>query len=110
MDDDRGLRSQLPQDPRDPAFASWVGNSASKSGAANVWSLMVADPARGLVFAPTSSPAPDYVGSQRPGDNRYANSLVALRAATGEVAWHFQTVHHDLWDYDNASPPALAAR
>ncbi len=97
----------IPQHPRDPAFASWDGGSAARSGAANVWSLMVADPGRGLVFAPTSSPAPDYVGSQRPGDNRYANSLVALRAATGEVAWHFQTVHHDLWDYDNASPPAL---
>ena len=69
---------------------------------------MVADPERGLIFAPTSSPGPDYFGGLRPGDNRYANSIVALKAATGEVAWHFQTVHHDLWDYDNASPPALA--
>ncbi|MGH7560425.1 MAG: PQQ-binding-like beta-propeller repeat protein, partial [Gemmatimonadales bacterium] len=54
-----------------------------------------------------SSPAPDYYGGLRPGDNRYTNSVVALRASTGRIVWHFQTVHHDLWDYDNASPPAL---
>ena len=59
------------------------------------------------MFLPTGSPSPDYYGGERRGDNRYANSIVALRAATGEVVWHFQTVHHDLWDYDNASPPAL---
>jgi quinoprotein glucose dehydrogenase len=98
----------IPQDPRDPAFATWGNDSARRTGAANVWSLMVADPERGLIFAPTSSPGPDYFGGLRPGDNRYANSIVALRAATGEIAWHFQTVHHDLWDYDNAAPPALA--
>ena len=62
---------------------------------------------RDLVFLPTSSAAPDYYGALRLGDNRYANSIVALRASTGAVVWHFQTVHHDLWDYDNASPPAL---
>jgi len=60
------------------------------------------------VFLPTSSPAPDYYGALRPGDNRYANSIVALHASTGKVVWSFQTVHHDLWDYDNAAPPALA--
>ena len=68
---------------------------------------MTADPARDLIFVPTSSAAPDYYGALRLGDNRYANSIVALRASTGRVVWHFQTVHHDLWDYDNASPPAL---
>jgi quinoprotein glucose dehydrogenase len=98
----------IPQEARDPAFSSWGNDSAAATGAANVWSIMAADPERGLIFAPTSSPAPDYYGGHRPGANRYANSIVALRAATGEVAWHFQTVHHDLWDYDNASPPALA--
>ena len=98
----------IPQDAKDPAHASWENGSAARTGAANVWSVMVADPERGLIFAPTSSPGPDYFGGLRPGDNRYANSIVALKAATGEVAWHFQTVHHDLWDYDNASPPALA--
>ena len=60
------------------------------------------------MFLPTSAPAPDYFGGKRRGENRYANSIVALRASTGKVVWHFQTVHHDLWDYDNASPPALA--
>ena len=69
--------------------------------------MLAADPERGLVFVPTGSAAPDYYGALRLGDNRYANSIVALRAATGELAWAFQTVHHDLWDYDNASPPAL---
>lgn len=78
-----------------------------KTGAANAWSILSADPARGLVFVPTGSPSPDYYGGERPGDNRYANSIVALRAATGEVAWSFQTVHHDLWDYDVASQPML---
>ncbi len=59
------------------------------------------------MFVPTGSAAPDYYGGLRLGDNRYANSLVALKASTGAVVWAFQTVHHDLWDYDNASPPAL---
>jgi quinoprotein glucose dehydrogenase len=98
----------VPRDSADPAFATWRGPSAHRTGAANAWSVIVADTARELVFVPTSSPSPDYYGGERLGDNRYANSVVALRAATGAVAWSFQTVHHDLWDYDNASPPALA--
>lgn len=78
-----------------------------RTGAANVWSIISADPERDLVFVPTSSPSPDFFGGLRPGDNRYANSVVALRASTGEVVWAFQTVHHDLWDYDIAAQPAL---
>jgi quinoprotein glucose dehydrogenase len=97
----------VPQDPADPAYREWRGAMAHKTGAANAWSVLSADPERGLVFVPTGSAAPDYYGALRLGDNRYANSIVALRAATGQVAWAFQTVHHDLWDYDNASPPAL---
>lgn len=97
----------IPQDPSDPAYATWGGGSAARTGGANVWSIIAADPARDLVFLPTSSPAPDFYGGLRPGDNRYANSIVALRASTGRVVWHFQTVHHDLWDFDNASPPTL---
>ncbi len=97
----------IPQNAQDPAYATWENDSAAATGAANVWSVMVADPERDLLFAPTSSPGPDYFGGLRLGNNRYANSIVALRASTGEVEWHFQTVHHDLWDYDNASPPAL---
>ena len=59
------------------------------------------------MFLPTGSPSPDYFGGLRPGDNRQANAVVVLRPATGEVVWSFQTVHHDLWDYDVASPPLL---
>ena len=97
----------IPQDPADPAYAEWRNGAAARTGAANAWSIMTADPERDLVFVPTSSAAPDYYGALRLGDNRYASSVVALRASTGRVVWHFQTVHHDLWDYDNASPPAL---
>ncbi len=98
----------VPQDARDPAYDTWRGPTARRTGAANAWSVIAADTARGLVFVPTSSASPDYFGGARLGDNRHANSVVALRAATGAVVWSFQTVHHDLWDYDNASPPALA--
>jgi quinoprotein glucose dehydrogenase len=98
----------IPQDTTDTNRPHWLDSSSVSSGGANVWSVIVADPARDLVFLPTSSPAPDYFGGLRIGDNRYANSIVALRASTGKLVWHFQTVHHDLWDYDNASPPALA--
>ena len=79
----------------------------SDAGGANTWSRIVLDEANGLVFLPTGSASPDYFGGLRPGDNQYANAIVALHAATGAVAWSFQTVHHDLWDYDVASPPLL---
>jgi quinoprotein glucose dehydrogenase len=79
-----------------------------RTGAANAWAPMVVDTERHLVFVPTGSASPDYYGGMRPGDNKWANSIVALRAKTGEVAWGFQLVHHDLWDYDSASPPLLA--
>jgi quinoprotein glucose dehydrogenase len=97
----------VPQDPKDPAYGTWSGSAAHRTGGANTWSIIAADPARDLVFLPTTSPAVDYYGVTRLGDNRYANSVVALRASTGKIVWHFQTVHHDLWDYDNAAPPAL---
>lgn len=77
------------------------------AGGANTWSRIVVDEANGLVFLPTGSASPDYFGGLRLGGDGYANSIVALRAGTGEVVWHFQTVHHDLWDYDVASPPLL---
>jgi quinoprotein glucose dehydrogenase len=97
----------IPQDPDDPAYAEWRGAVAHKGGGANAWSTLAADAERDLVFVPTGSAAPDYYGALRLGDNRYANSIVALRATTGQRIWAFQTVHHDLWDYDNASPPVL---
>jgi quinoprotein glucose dehydrogenase len=98
----------VPQDAADPAYKTWETPEAHRTGAANAWSVIAADPARDLVFVPTSSASPDYFGGARPGRNDYANSIVALRASTGRVVWHFQTVHHDIWDYDNASPPLLA--
>ena len=77
------------------------------AGAANTWATITVDAERDLLFVPTGSASPDHWGGLREGKNLYANSLVALRASTGEVAWHYQLVHHDLWDYDLASPPAL---
>ncbi|HET7623146.1 MAG TPA: pyrroloquinoline quinone-dependent dehydrogenase [Gemmatimonadaceae bacterium] len=79
-----------------------------RSGAANAWSLFTADTANDLVFVPTGSASPDHFGGLRPGDDRDASSIVALRASTGEEVWAFQVVHHDLWDYDAAAQPALA--
>ena len=78
------------------------------AGHANVWAPMSADEGRGLVFLPTSSPSPDFWGGKRPGNNEHANSVVALRAETGELLWSFQTVHHDVWDYDLPAQPTLA--
>lgn len=97
----------VPRDSTDAAWSTWGSVMGHTTGAANAWSVLAADSARDLVFVPTGSASPDYYGGERIGDNRYANSIVALRASTGKVVWHFQTVHHDLWDYDNASPPAL---
>ncbi len=79
-----------------------------EAGHANVWAPMSADAERGLVFLPTSSPSPDFYGGKRPGDNAHANSVVALRIETGERVWAFQTVHHDVWDYDVPAQPTLA--
>lgn len=79
-----------------------------KSGAANVWAPMSVDEARGLLFLPTSSPSPDFYGGLRQGDDRFADAVVALKLDTGEVAWSFQIVHHNLWDYDVPAQPTLA--
>jgi quinoprotein glucose dehydrogenase len=78
------------------------------AGHANVWAPMSVDEERGLVFLPTSSPSPDFWGGKRPGNNAHADSVVALRAETGELVWSFQTVHHDVWDYDLPAQPTLA--
>jgi quinoprotein glucose dehydrogenase len=82
-------------------------DTARKSGAANAWSVISVDEERNMVFIPTGSMSPDYYGGNRPGDNLYANSVVALNASTGKMVWHFQVVHHDIWDYDIASQPML---
>jgi quinoprotein glucose dehydrogenase len=74
-------------------------------GGGNVWAPMSVDNERDLVFLPTASPAPNYWGVHRPGDNKWANSIVALRGSTGTLVWGFQTLHHDVWDRDVGSPP-----
>ncbi|NNF67557.1 MAG: PQQ-binding-like beta-propeller repeat protein, partial [Gammaproteobacteria bacterium] len=97
----------IPRDPDSPGWSTWKGKSALQTGAANVWGVMAADPGRDLVFLPTTSPSPDFYGGERLGDNAYANSIVALRASTGEFVWAYQLVRHDLWDYDLAAQPML---
>lgn len=78
-----------------------------RSGTANVWSILSADEKRGLVYVPTGNAPPDYFAANRAGLDFYSSSVVALRADTGRVAWHFQTVHHDVWDYDVPAQPVL---
>ena len=98
-------------DPIPPSAHIAEQSAAEKTwntGAANAWSIMTVDPDRDLVFVPTGSASPDYYGGLRSGDDKWANSVVALHAKSGKIAWGFQLVHHDLWDYDTASPPLLA--
>lgn len=99
----------IPRSPADPSWKEWTPAAARRTGAANAWAPLSADPARDLVFVPTGSAAPDFYGGERPGSNRFANSVAALRASTGKLVWHFQVVHHDLWDYDMASQPSLVS-
>src|SRR6266581_1379792 len=87
----------------------WAKETKPHTGAGNAWSTLSVDSEHDLVFIPTGSAAPDYFGGIRKGDNKWANSVVALRASTGEFVWGFQVVHHDLWDYDVASQPTLFA-
>ncbi len=97
----------VPHDPSDSEAKNWTTTSLQTTGAANVWSILSVDEERDLVFLPTASASPDFYGGKRPGDNHYANSVVALRGSTGEVVWHFQIVHHDVWDLDTPAQPIL---
>ena len=97
----------VPRDAIDAVAAGW-DDGWQTAGHANVWAPMSADSARGLVFLPTSSPSPDFFGGLRPGDNRHANSVVALDVETGALRWAYQLVHHDVWDYDTPAQPTLA--
>ncbi len=90
-------------------IAPWAYQTSPRTGAGNAWSTISIDASQDLAFIPTGSASPDYYGGFRKGDNKWANSVVALRASTGEFVWGFQVVHHDLWDYDVASQPALFA-
>ncbi|MCY4094500.1 MAG: pyrroloquinoline quinone-dependent dehydrogenase [Gammaproteobacteria bacterium] len=101
------LWDPIPRSDNHPGSASWVNVHQNRTGGANVWSVMSADSERDLVFLPTTSPSPDFYGGNRLGNNAFANSVVALRASTGKFVWGYQTIHHDLWDYDLASQPLL---
>ena len=95
------------RDSTQAGYATWIGPAAHNTGAANAWSIISVDSARDLIFVPTGSASPDFFGGERLGQNLFANSIVALRASTGKMVWHFQTVHHDLWDYDVPAQPVL---
>ena len=96
----------IPQ-PGEYGHETWGDESWKRAGGANVWSNMSADPELGYVYLPVGSPVTDYYGGHRPGDNLFANSLVCLDAETGERVWHFQFVHHTVWDYDLPAAPNL---
>ena len=97
----------IPRDPSNPVFQEWSAERVAAASAANAWAPLSVDAARHLVFAPTGSASPDFFGGMRPGDNRWANSVVALEGDTGTLKWGQQLVHHDLWDYDVGSQPTL---
>ena len=104
----------VPRIPGQPGHETWrraEGTGAAgdtiRTGAANAWSIISVDTARDLVFVPVGSASPDFYGGERLGQNLYANSVVALRGSTGAVVWHFQAVHHDIWDYDVPAQPVL---
>jgi quinoprotein glucose dehydrogenase len=95
--------------PRPGEFGhdTWPKAAWTYTGGANNWAGMAIDDARGIVYVPTGSASADFYGANRHGDNLFANSLLALDAATGRRVWHFQAVHHDIWDRDFPSPPSL---
>ncbi|MDX2283075.1 MAG: PQQ-binding-like beta-propeller repeat protein [Bacteroidia bacterium] len=96
----------IPQ-PGEPGYETWPPDAWKTAGGANCWAGMSVDPKRGMVYIPTGSASYDFYGGNRLGDNLFANCILALDAATGAYRWHFQTVHHDLWDRDLPAPPDL---
>ena len=97
----------IPQ-PGEFGHDTWNDSHAWKRvGGANSWAGMAVDEERGIVYVPTGSATPDFYGARRKGKNLFANCLLALKASTGERLWHYQTVHHDLWDRDLPAPPSL---
>lgn len=97
----------IPREASDPASSTWAPGSVARHGAGNVWSSMAVDQALDLVYLPTTSASGDFYGGDRLGDNRYTSSIVALQGSTGKVIWHFQFVHHNIYDYDTPSEPLL---
>jgi quinoprotein glucose dehydrogenase len=96
----------IPQ-PGEFGYDTWSPNAYMEVGGTNNWAGMSLDEKRGVVYAPTGSPAFDFYGGNRKGKNLFANCLLAIEAATGKLKWHYQLVHHDLWDYDLPAPPNL---
>lgn len=86
---------------------TWENDSWKDRGCSSIWTIMTLDPERGIVYLPVSTPHFDFYGGDRHGDNLFSDCVVALDAATGKYIWHYQTVHHDVWDYDLPAPPNL---
>lgn len=103
----RWIFHPMPQ-PGEPGYDTWSPDAYKKIGASNAWSGITLDEKRGAVYFGTGSPASDFYGGERKGMNQYANSVVALDAATGRLKWAYQVIHHDLWDRDMPCPPNLA--
>lgn len=93
--------------PGEPGYETWPPEAYKTAGGVNSWPGTITDEKNGIFFAALGSPSDDFWGGDRLGDNLYGNSIVALDALTGKLLWHFQTVHHDMWDYDFATPPIL---
>lgn len=93
--------------PGEPGYETWPKGAWKITGSANNWAGMVVDSKRGIVYVPTGSAVTDFYGADRVGNDLYANCLLALDAETGKLIWHFQAVHHDIWDRDFPSPPVL---
>lgn len=94
-------------EPGDPNFGSWEGDSWKNRAGVNVWNMIAVDERRGIAYLPFGAPAYDRDGRDRAGDGLYGNAVVAVDAATGKYLWHFQTIHHDIWDFDIAAAPTL---
>jgi quinoprotein glucose dehydrogenase len=93
--------------PGEVGHETWAGDSWKDRSGVNVWGYMTVDVGRGILYMPFGAPNNDRVGIDRPGDNLFGTSLVAVNAATGKLLWYFQVVHHDIWDLDTESPPTL---
>ena len=96
--------------PREGDFGvdTWENRSWEYTGAVNAWTNLTADEELGYIYLPLTSPTSDMYGGHRLGNNLFSDSVVCIKAETGERVWHFQTVHHDLWDYDLPAAPVLA--
>ncbi|NNL29703.1 MAG: PQQ-binding-like beta-propeller repeat protein, partial [Gemmatimonadetes bacterium] len=95
-------------DPGEEGHETWLENSWEYTGNAAVWAPISYDPETGYIYLPTEAATGDYYGGHRPGDNLFSTSLVCLDSQTGEKIWHFQIIHHDIWDWDNPTFPILA--